>query len=330
MTTITANPSARIIADHLRAATFIIGDPRGVGPSNVDQGYVVRKLIRRAIRHGRKLGITENFTDKIAETVIATFGESYPELAENQDRIISELRTEEEKFSRTLERGEREIEKSVAKNETIDGARAFYFFETFGFPLEMTEEILREHGVELTDRNGFVVAEAEHADRSRAGATQKFAGGLADHSAETTKLHTAAHLLLAGLREVLSDQISQKGSNITAERLRFDFSHGEKMTDEQKSAVEKFVRDAIAADAEISVAEMSPDDAIKSGATGAFAEKYGDVVKVFTIKDASGKIWSSEICGGPHVTRTGELGNFKIKKEESSSAGVRRVKAVLE
>lgn len=318
--------SERIIADHLRAATFIIGDERGVPSSNVGAGYIVRRLIRRAIREARKLkfDFTQTFTTQVAEKVIENFSEVYPELVQNSAKILLELEKEEKQFKKTLEKGEREISNFLKKGEKVDGEKAFYFFETFGFPLELTEEFLREQNSEIVAPEKFFIAQKAHAEKSRTASAGKFAGGLADDSEVVAQLHTATHLLNAALRKVLGDHISQKGSNITAERLRFDFSHSEKMTPEQKEKVEKLVNEVIQKNLEVSYEEMTVDEAKVAGATGVFDSKYGDKVRVYTIGD-----FSKEICGGPHAKNTGELGRFKIKKEESSSAGIRRIKAIL-
>ncbi|MFH1545979.1 MAG: alanine--tRNA ligase [Patescibacteria group bacterium] len=320
--------SERIIADHLRAATFIIGDPCGVPPSNVDAGYVVRRLIRRAIREARKLDFdfSQTFTPAIAEVVIEIFGETYPELVQNSAKILLELEKEENQFKKTLDKGEREIRNFIAhSHEEMDGERAFYFYETYGFPLELTQELLKEKfGVELKQPEKFEEAQKIHQEKSRTASAGKFKGGLADDSEAVARLHTATHLLNAALRKVLGDHVFQKGSNITAERLRFDFSHSEKLTPEQKAEVEKIVNEAIQKNLEVSCEEMTVDEAKAAGAMGVFDSKYGEKVKVFSIGD-----FSREICGGPHAKNTGELGRFKIKKEESSSAGVRRIKGVL-
>jgi len=317
----------RIIADHLRAATFIIADDKGISPSNIDQGYIVRRLIRRAIRHGKKLGISEeSWTKEIAKIVAHDYHEVYPELRKNVDFIIDAFKDEEEKFSKTLEKGEKMI-----TGEIINGEQAFNLFQTFGYPVEMTEEITKEKNIKLSKnfKEEYKKAMSKHQDLSRTASAGKFKGGLADAGEETKKLHTTAHLLLAALRKVLGDHVLQKGSNITAERLRFDFSHPDKLTDEQKEEVEKLVNEAIKKDLPICCDEMTLDEAKKQNAMGVFESKYGSRVKVYT----AGKedyIFSKEICGGPHVDRTGILGKFKIKKEQSSSAGVRRIKAVLE
>jgi len=398
--------SERIVADHLRAAVFIIGDEMCVTPSNCDQGYVLRRLIRRAIRHGRKLGIRGNFTDKLARIFVDIYGDYYSGLSKSEARILEMLKNEEEQFGRALTNGEAEIQKDIARaaealdvlaNEsqvarlemalnavsqimqnqdalqifngslrpvlgrlrsefkaeaagkdvsedalldirkkaeelkehrfTVRGDRAFYYFETHGFPLEMTQEILEESGFKV-DSEGFDKAFLEHQKKSRAGAEQKFSGGLADNSDEVRKLHTATHLMLEALKRVLGRHVEQKGSNITAERLRFDFNYDSPLTPEQIAEVEKIVNDAIKADYPVSFTEMTVLEAREKKATGVFADKYeGELsgkVKVYSIDD-----FSKEICGGPHATHTGELGSFKIVKEQSSSAGVRRIKGVL-
>jgi alanyl-tRNA synthetase len=318
--------SLRIMADHLRAATFIIGDERGVTPSNTDQGYIVRRLLRRALRHARKGGADFGtaFTPEIARVVIAEYSTAYRELAANQDRILAALADEEAKFLRTLEKGEKELADYLTKGGKIDGAKAFYFYETYGFPRELTEEYLAEQGQTLADPAAFEQALAAHTELSRTASAGRFAGGLADHGEETTALHTATHLLHAALRQVLGEEVAQRGSNITAERLRFDFVHSEKMTDEQKAEVERIVNEQIARDLPVTMTEMTVTEAKAAGAIGIFDDKYGDKVKVYTVGD-----FSKEICGGPHVAHTGLLGTFQIKKEEASSAGVRRIKAVL-
>ncbi|HCK31946.1 MAG TPA: alanine--tRNA ligase [Rhodospirillaceae bacterium] len=319
----------RIILDHTRAATFLIGD--GAPPSNVDAGYITRRLMRRAIRVARKLDINESFMTKLAEIYIAEAA-AYPELEQNKAMILDVIAKEEEQFQKTIQNGEREMQRHLEKSGSVTGRDAFYFYETFGFPLELTEEFLKEHGEKLLQPEEFEKAAKEHADKSRTAAAGKFAGGLADHSEKTTAFHTATHLMLAGLQQVLGTHVHQKGSNITGERARFDFSHGEKMTPEEKQAVEDFVNKAIEANAEMRVVEMPKQQAMDEGVEGSFWEKYPDIVKVYIFEDANGKVWSKELCGGPHVENTGKIGEFglfKIKKEESSSAGVRRIKAVL-
>ncbi len=326
------NPASyRIIADHVRSATFMAGD--GVKPSNLDQGYVMRRLMRRAIRHGKTLGIEENFTHAIAKKVIHLMGNIYPEL-KHEEEILKTFEAEEDQFRKTINAGLREFEKLLTgfevafektgrRIEEISGKQAFKLYDTYGFPIEMTIEEAEKHDLKV-DTAGFDKAFQEHQEKSRAGAEEKFKGGLQDHSEATTKLHTATHLLHAALHKVLGDHATQKGSNITAERLRFDFIHPDKMTPEQIAEVERLVNEAIEADAPVSCRTMTVEDAKKQGAIGLFEGKYGDKVKVYTIEG-----FSKEICGGPHVQHTGELGKFKIKKEQSSSAGVRRIKAVL-
>ena len=316
----------RIIADHIRCATFMLGDQRGITPSNVDQGYILRRLIRRAIRFAMQLGIPEGSLTKVSEAVIAQYGEFYQELTVNRAKILDELTKEEQRFEHALKKGIREFERLVGtlSGSVIDGVSAFHLYDTFGFPIELTQELAAERGLTV-DAAGFDEAFKAHQELSHAGAEQRFQGGLADHTEETAQLHTATHLLQAGLRKVLgSEDVAQKGSNITAERLRFDFSFPRKLTPEELSAVEAFVNEAITADVEVVCEEMTVDEAKESGAIGLFESKYGSKVKVYTVPG-----FSREICGGPHAARTGELGRFEIKKEEASSAGVRRIKAVL-
>ncbi|HNT29370.1 MAG TPA: alanine--tRNA ligase-related protein [bacterium] len=327
-------PSYQVICDHLRAATFIMAD--GVLPSNKDQGYILRRLIRRAIRHGRLLGLFDYFTHNIANTIIEEYKTAYPHLdiGKTKEKIKWELNVEEEKFVKTVDRGVREISKAIESGEPIDGAKAFYFFETYGFPLEQTVEELKNAGRQLdesTFKQEFSAAQTAHQDQSRAGAEQKFKGGLGGHTDQHVRYHTATHLLNAALKKVLGDHVHQKGSNITPERLRFDFSHPDKMTDEQKQQVEKMINDVITADLQVSCEDMTVDEAKTAGAEGVFDDRYAEKVKVYTVQNPqTGEIFSKEICGGPHVSHTGELnGTFRIKKEESSSAGVRRIKAVL-
>ena len=316
--------SHRIIADHLRAATFVIGDERGVAPSNIGQGYIVRRLVRRAIREGRRIGIEGSFLPELAETVVREYGSVYPELVKNQPRIVEALSREEEKFGKTLEKGMRELEKMVVSEEGMDGDQAFFLFSTYGFPLELTEELIRDMGMSV-DRQAFEAEFKKHQQLSRTASAGTFKGGLADHSAETTRLHTATHLLHQALRAVLGEHVEQRGSNITAERLRFDFSHGAKMTPEEIARVEAMVNDVIAQDVTVRCEEMSVADAKARGVIGLFEDTYaqiGDKVKVYFVGD-----FSKEICGGPHVTHTGELGSLTIQKEEAVAAGVRRIKA---
>lgn len=316
----------RIIADHIRCSVFILGDQRGVTPSNVDQGYVLRRLIRRSVRYGKTLELPVGSYSKIAEVIIEKYARQYPELNKNRERIIRELNLEEERFARTLNQGLKEYTKAAAAlkpGDCIDGLTAFHLYDTFGFPIEMTVELAQENNINV-DTAGFEEAFKEHQAKSHAGAQQRFKGGLADQSEQTARLHTATHLLHSALRRVLGSQVAQKGSNITPERLRFDFSFERKMTPEEIKQVEELVNEAIKADAPIICEEMPLEQAKQSGAIGLFESKYGENVKVYTMGD-----FSKEICGGPHAHSTGELVSFKIKKEESSSAGVRRIKAVI-
>ena len=323
----TRTSSERIIADHVRAAVFIMAD--GITPGNVDQGYVLRRLIRRSIREGRKLGIEGKFMVQVADAVIHEFADVYPELSAKSTFIREELEREEKQFAATLEKGTHEFEKLIGKvpphiqNKVISGKNAFFLYETYGFPLELTMEMAAEKGFRV-DEAGFHAAFEKHQELSRKGAEQKFKGGLADHSEATAALHTATHLLQASLRRVLGTHVEQRGSNITAERLRFDFSHEEKMTPEQIAEAERLVNEAISRKIPVVCEEMTVEEARKKGAMGLFGDKYGDRVRVYTIGDVS-----CEICGGPHAANTADLGKFKILKEESSSRGVRRIKAVL-
>ncbi len=316
----------RIVADHMRCATFMIGDEKGITPSNVDQGYVLRRLIRRATRFAGQLGIEEGKLSEISDAVIDKYGHAYPELVEKRSFVLDEINKEEIRFQKTIKQGLKEFDKVASKLEgdTLDGKSAFRLYDTFGFPIEFTLEIAKERGIKV-DKAGFDEAFKHHQELSHAGAEQKFKGGLADQTEETAKLHTATHLLLAGLRKLVAPDINQKGSNITAERLRVDFNFPRKLEREELDKVEAYVNEAIQAKVPIVMEEMSLDDAKAQGAVGVFESKYSDVVKVYTMGE-----YSKEICGGPHASNTGDLGHFKIKKEQSSSSGVRRIKAVLE
>ncbi len=321
--------SMRIVADHIRTSTFILGDQRGCTPSNVGQGYILRRLIRRAVRNGKHLGIEGPFLAKVAQVVIDLYGEPYPELIENKEKVFTELTQEENKFSETLEKGEKQFEKMTFFLEKqgvkeIAGGSAFKLYDTYGFPIELTKELAAEKGFTV-DVKGFEEAFAKHQDLSRTAVAGQFKSGLGDHSEQTTALHTATHMLQAALRRVLGDHVQQKGSNITPERLRFDFTHGEKMTPEQIKQVEDIVNEEIAKDLKVTVQTMTPEQAHKEGAMAFFSSKYGEQVTVYSIGD-----FSKEVCAGPHVEHTGDMGHFHILKEESSSAGVRRIKAVLE
>ncbi|MCK9379155.1 MAG: alanine--tRNA ligase [Candidatus Moranbacteria bacterium] len=308
----------RIISDHIKAATFVISE--GIAPSNTDQGYVVRRLIRRTIRYGKMIGIENNFTKEIAKVVFEIYGEVYPEIISVKEIVFIELEKEENKFRQTLEKGLKEFNKLTL----ITGKDAFNLYQSYGFPLEMTEELAKEKNFSV-DKKDFEDEFKKHQNLSRTASAGKFKGGLADSGEETVKLHTAAHLLLAALREVLGEEIYQKGSNITAERLRFDFNYPEKLTAEQLKQVEDLVNRKIEEKIEVEMVEMPKNEALEKVKVSFDSSKYGDVVKVYSIGD-----FSAELCGGPHAGNTGELGHFKIKKEESSSAGIRRIKAILE
>jgi alanyl-tRNA synthetase len=321
--------SVRIICDHIRSSTFILGDPKAVTPSNVGAGYVLRRLIRRAVRHGRKLGINDLFLCAIAEVVINQMKGPYPELEENRERIITELDKEEKKFLETLKQGEHEFEKLLPNllrdpKKIMSGRLAFKLYDTYGFPIELTEELAAEHGMTVK-RDEFDEAFKKHQELSRAGAEQTFKGGLGDQGEMAIKYHTATHLLHKALKMILGDHVAQRGSNITAERMRFDFSHDAPMTKEQIAEVEKIVNEQIQKDLPMSMEIMDLETAKSSGAIALFGEKYESQVKVYKCGD-----FSKEVCGGPHVERTGTMGHFKIQKEQSSSAGVRRIRAVLE
>ncbi len=317
----------RIIADHMRTATFMIGDEKGVTPSNVDQGYVLRRLLRRAVRYARTIDLDSTLLTDIAKMYIDKYKDVYPELAANSEHIVSEIAKEEEKFSKTLGNGIKEMEKVLkwVQGDTLNGKTAFRLYDTFGFPIEMTVEIAAERGYKV-DIDGYNTAFEEHQKKSQAGAEQKFKGGLADTGERTVYLHTATHLLLASLKKVLGrDDIYQKGSNITAERLRFDFNFERPLTDGEKKAVEDAVNEVIAKDIPVTCREITIEQAREEGATGVFGSKYGEVVKVYTIGD-----YSKEICGGPHAEHTGQLKRFTLLKEGSSSAGVRRIRATID
>ncbi len=316
----------RVILDHVRTATFMLGDTKGITPSNTDQGYILRRIIRRAVRFGRNIGLPQGSLAKVAKTFINKYGGIYPELVKNTARIEEELDKEESKFSRTLHQGLREFEKvaaSLGAGGEIDGVTAFHLYDTYGFPVEITDEMAREKGLAV-DIKGYEAAFAEHQEKSRAGSEQKFACGLADHKEETTNLHTATHLLHAALKKVCSPDIEQRGSNITEERLRFDFNFSRKLTPEEVAEVEKLVNEQIALKVPVVMEEMSLNDAKERGFTGLFESKYGERVKTYSIGE-----FSKEICGGPHAKNTGDLGTFKISKQENVSAGVKRIKAVL-
>ena len=321
----------RVIADHLRCAVFISADPAGIKPSNTDQGYILRRLIRRVIRYARNLNIDINsdWEREIALLIMSKYENYYSEIKENKEVVLEVLKSEKIKFNKTLETGLKEFSK-ISENlkrqgiNKLNGKTIFRLYDTFGFPPEVTKELAKETGFEC-DMEGFEKFFKEHQEKSRQGAQQKFKGGLADHSEQTIKYHTATHLLNAALKTVVGKDVHQKGSNITTERMRFDFSCDHKLTDDEKKQTEDLVNKWIEEGLNVTVTEMKKEDAIKSGAECMFIEKYPDVVTVYTIGDVS-----KELCGGPHVKNTKELGHFKIKKEEASSAGVRRIKAILE
>ena len=320
--------ASRVIADHIRTATMMIGDENGIVPSNVNQGYILRRLIRRAVRFARAIDMPDDGIVEVAKVYIDLYKDVYPEIGQNADKIVTELSKEAAKFQTTLEQGIKEFQKVIGylppDCKRLSGKAAFRLYDTFGFPIEMTQELAAEKGLEV-DIKGYNKAFEEHQAKSRAGAEQTFKGGLADHAEATSRLHTATHLMNAALRTLLDPNIRQRGSNITAERLRFDFNFDRPLTPDEIKAVEDWVNAAIKADVEVICEEMPLDAAREKGAMGIFDNKYGDVVKVYTMGE-----FSCEICGGPHAKHTGELGHFKIVKEQSSSAGIRRIKAILE
>ena len=316
----------RVVLDHVRTATFMLGDDHGIVPSNTDQGYILRRVIRRAVRYGRNIGLPKGALNEVSKTIIEKYRGVYGELSRNAAHIAEELNKEEEKFSATLKQGIKEFEKVAAAlpaGGMIDGHSAFRLYDTYGFPVEITMEMAREKGLSV-DEEGYRAAYAEHQEKSRAGSEQKFACGLADHKEETTKLHTATHLLHAALKKVCGEDVNQKGSNITEERLRFDFNFPRKLTPEEVKQVEDLVNGEIAKDEPVVMKEMTLEEAKEQGFTGLFESKYGERVKTYSIGG-----FSKEICGGPHVERTGALGTFKIAKQENVSAGVKRIKAIL-
>ncbi len=319
--------AVRVIADHTRAASFILAE--GINPGNVDQPYVVRRLIRRSVRYGREIGITGHFLAGLAEVAIGTLSDVYPELERQKQHILAALDEEETRFQRTLLRGEKELHRAIGKSRAegkteMPGDVVFRLYDTYGFPPELTLEMAQRQDVAV-DLAAFRQAFEEHQEKSRQGAVARFRGGLAERSPETTKLHTATHLLHSSLRRVLGPDVEQRGSNITVERLRFDFSHNDRLTPEQLAAVEQLVNEQIRSDVEVTREEMTLAEAKAAGAIGLFESRYGERVKVYSIGD-----FSMEICGGPHVARTGEMGHFHILKEESVGTGLRRIRAVLE
>ena len=320
--------SMRIIADHIRTSVFISADPAGIKPSNTDQGYILRRLIRRAIRHAKKLNIDMNsdWEQDIAKVILDQYSKYYKELVDNHDVVLEVLKNEKIKFNRTLEKGLREFEKitSHLDNNKLDKDLAFRLYDTYGFPIELTVELASELNIEV-DVDGFKEKFKAHQELSRTASAGKFKGGLASTGEMEVKYHTATHLLNAALKIVVGSDVHQKGSNITEERMRFDFSCDHKLTEEEKTKAEQLVNEWIEQGLDVTVEEMNKEEAIASGAECMFIEKYPDVVTVYSIGDVS-----KELCGGPHVNNTNELGHFKIKKEEASSAGVRRIKAILE
>jgi len=327
----------RIIADHARTATFILGDPQAVTPARTGAGYILRRIIRRAVRYGRKLGIEGSFLEKPADIIISEYKDAYPELAEHAAFIKEQLTLEENKFSKTLKAGEAEFQKllpNLQKNPKMEipGRVAFRLYDTFGFPIEITEEMAKENGMTV-DVEGFKEQEKKHQEESRTLSAGTFKGGLVDHSEITTKYHTATHLLQQALTQVLGDEVAQKGSNITAERMRFDFSFHRAMTKEEVQQVEDIVNEQIQKDLPVTMEVMDLEAAKKQGARALFGEKYDSQVKVYTIGPKAGtsdKWFSKEVCGGPHVQHTSQIGHFHIVKEQSSSAGVRRIRATVE
>ncbi|MDP2690987.1 MAG: alanine--tRNA ligase [bacterium] len=318
--------SLRIIADHTRTMTFMAGDH--VRPSNMGQGYVMRRIMRRAIRHGKKIGIEQHFLGELARIIIDQYSDIYPELGQHREEMLKAIKDEEDRFTKTLTQGLKEFEKLAKQiqeegQKTIPGDQAFHLYDTYGFPIEMTDDLAKENDLEV-DLQGFEKAFEQHQDLSRTASAGIFKGGLADHSDESKRLHTATHLLHTALRRVLGDHVEQRGSNITKERLRFDFTFERKMTPEEIQQVEKLVNDAVQAKIDVYFKEMTFEEAQKVGAIGLFEYKYGDTVKVYFMGD-----YSTEVCGGPHVDNTGELGGFKITKEESCAAGIRRIKATV-
>ena len=316
----------RIVCEHMRTTTFILGDPMKISPSNTEQGYILRRLIRRIIRLFKKADINSNYLCELTEILIGQYSPVYPELSDNREFILEQLQKEYTLFSKTLDDGLKKANRyldNVKSGAILSGELAFKLYDTYGFPIEFTAELASERGVQV-DMEGFRQKFEEHQEKSRQGAAGKFAGGLADNNEQTARLHTATHLLNGALRKVLGDEVSQRGSNITSERLRFDFSFGRKVTKEELEQVEAIVNEAIQKNIDVMLEEMSPEQAYEEGAIGVFSGKYGEIVKVYIIPG-----YSKEICGGPHAKNTGELKSFKIKKEEASSAGVRRIKAVI-
>jgi alanyl-tRNA synthetase len=318
------NIQIRIIADHVRSAVMIMADDRHIGPSNVEQGYIVRRLLRKAIHNADRLNIAKGFMIDLTEIVVDMFKDLYKEVERNKEFVIKNLQAEEKKFRRTLTKALRRFDKIFDETGTITGEDAFLLFTSFGLPLEMTRDLARERGI-VIDMEEFTRQFEEHREKSRTATQGKFKGGLADHSEKITKLHTATHLLQAALRKVLGDEVTQNGSNITEERLRFDFTFSRKLTPEEIEQVEKLVNDIIAQDLPVKQSFMKYDDAIAKGALAFFKENYGEEVSVYSVGD-----FSMELCGGPHVETTGSLYHFKIVKQKKIGAGIVRIRAILE
>jgi len=318
----------RVIADHVRGSIFMLSD--GILPSNKEQGYILRRLMRRAMFYGAQIGVNEGLLATLAPTVISAYSDAYPELSDFEDMIVREITTEEEKFHKTLVRGTKELHKMIERDTELTGEDAFILFTTYGFPLEMTLEVVEARGISI-DRDAYEGEFAKHRELSRTASAGKFKGGLADHSAVTTALHTCTHLMLAGLRKELGDHVHQAGSNITPDRTRFDFTHPEKVERDVLDRVEQYVNDAIADDLEVGMKQMDKEAARDAGVEGSFWEKYPDTVNVYTMTGKSGTVHSQELCGGPHIATASEIeGVFKITSEKSSSAGIRRIKASLQ
>lgn len=320
----TNTKAIKIITDHLRVSTFILGDPKGVVPSNTDQGYILRRFIRRAIKFGKQVGIQDNFCSKVSEKIIELYKDEYPNLEIKKNFILSELEKEENKFSTALTNGLKELNKFIEKSNSLSGKVTFLLYQSYGFPIEMIEEIAKEKNISV-DTDGFIEEEKKHQELSRVGAEQKFKGGLAEHTDITKKYHTATHILNQALRNIISKDIRQKGSNITSERLRFDFNFDRKLTAEEIKAIETEVNKVISQKLLVTKESMSFEKAKESGAQAEFGTKYPEIVFVYSVGN-----YSKEICMGPHVESTSQLGHFKITKEESVAAGIRRIKAILE
>ena len=330
--------SYRILADHLRSAIFVLGDEKHIKPSNIGQGYILRRFIRRSVNHARKIGLDTKYFSDVADLYIDYYSYDYDILTENREFIKSELSAEVEKFAKAIDQGYKEFEKVISGIERhkqfakegevveniISGKASFRLFDTFGFPIELTKELAKELGYEV-DMVGFEEANKKHQELSRSASAGAFKGGLADNSYENAKLHTATHIMLAGLRKMFGTGVEQKGSNITPERLRFDFNLDHKMTPEEIKELEDFVNAAIEKKIDVVAEEIEIEKARAEGAYGIFNAKPGDIVKVYTIEGVD-----KQICGGPHAKNTGDLHHFKITKEESSSSGIRRIKAILD